>query len=175
MRQADRSQKEIGGLEEPAALGFHRRGSNAVHEKSRVTYRKALASCKIVAMVHSVSKPKLPKGVSYVLKTSQLDKVLTDAGIDCHVDLVYWQPRDGESILEAHYWLANENVPYPRVYVRAGVVPSPLRRAASDVLRSLGLPRFTNWLREVIACRPDRRRCTKNPISTLHTMKKDWP
>ena len=78
-------------------------------------------------MIESVSKPKLPKRLSYVLKTSQLEKAVLDAGIDCHLDLVYWQPQSGGSILEAHYWLPNENVAHPRVYVRAGVAPSELR------------------------------------------------
>src|SRR5262249_35176468 len=103
------------------------------------------------AMIDSVSRPKLAKGLSYVLKTSQLAKALSDAGIDCHVDLVDWVPQSGGSILEGHYWLPNENVPYPRVYVRAGVVPCALRAAASEALLDSALPQFVKWLRGIIA------------------------
>ncbi len=102
-------------------------------------------------MIDSVSKPKLAKGLSYVLKTSQLAKALLDVGIDCHVDLVYWAPQSGGSILEGHYWLPNENVPYPRVYVRAGAVPSASRAAASEALVDSALPEFVNWLKGILA------------------------
>jgi len=102
-------------------------------------------------MIDSVSKPRLPRGLSYVLKTSQLAKALSDAGIDCHVDLVYWVPQSGGSILEGAYWLPNENVAYPRVYVRAGVVPSASRAAASKLLLASALPQFIKWLQAVLA------------------------
>ena len=102
-------------------------------------------------MIDSVSKPKLAKGFSYVLKTSQLAKALADAQIDCHIDLVYWLSRSGSSILEAHYWLANENVSYPRVYVRAGAVPSASRLAASEAMLAAALPQFISWLQEILS------------------------
>ena len=99
-------------------------------------------------MIDSVSKPRAPKGLLYVLKTSQLEQALT--GIECHVDLNYWVPQGGGSILEGHYWLPNENVPHARVYVRAGVVPSALRSAASEALTDIALPEFVEWLREIL-------------------------
>lgn len=106
-------------------------------------------------MIDSVSKPKLLKGRSYVLKTSQLAKVLSDASIDGHVDLVYWVPQRSGSILEAQYWLPNENIPYSRVYVRAGAVPTALHSAACDSLTNLALPQFGEWLRGVLALPDD--------------------
>lgn len=102
-------------------------------------------------MIDSVSRPKLAKGRSYVLKTSQLAEALAGAGIDCHVDLVYWSPQVGRSVLEGHYWPPNENVPYPRVYVRAGAVPSELRSAAAEALRVAALPRFVQWVQGILA------------------------
>ena len=101
-------------------------------------------------MIDSVSKPKLPKGLSYALKTSQLAKAMSDAVIDCHVDLVYWVPQGGNSILEAHYWLPNANVAHPRVYVRAGAVSSALHAAAAELLLSSALPEFTRWLQAIL-------------------------
>jgi hypothetical protein len=102
-------------------------------------------------MIESVSRPKLAKGSSYVLKTTQLADALAAAGIGWHVDLVYWSPRAGGSILEGHYWPPNENVPYPRLYVRAGSVPSALRPAAAETLRESALPRFIRWVEGLLA------------------------
>jgi hypothetical protein len=100
-------------------------------------------------MIDFVSKPKLPKGLSFVLKTSQLEQALFD--IDCHVYLRYWVPQCGGSILEGDYWLPNENFPYPRVYIRAGAIPSALRSAASEALRESALPKFRDWLRKILS------------------------
>ncbi|MBX3416875.1 MAG: hypothetical protein KF851_04665 [Pirellulaceae bacterium] len=101
-------------------------------------------------MIDSISKPKLPKGLSYVLKTSQLENALRDAGIDCHVDLVYWVPQSGGSILEAQYWLPNENVAYPRVYLRTGAVLSNARLPASEALLNRAIPQFVAWLKGIL-------------------------
>ncbi len=97
-------------------------------------------------MIESISRPKLPRGRSYVLKTSQLADALAAAGVGWHVDLVYWSPHGGGSILEGHYWPPNSNVPYPRVYVRAGAVSSDVRAAAAETLSQTALPQFIRWL-----------------------------
>ena len=101
-------------------------------------------------MIESISRPKLAKGRSYVLKTSQLTDALAAAGIDWRVDLVYWSPRSGGSILEGHYWPPNENVPYKRLYVRAGSVPSTQRPAAAEALRESALPQFIRWVQGLL-------------------------
>ena len=98
-----------------------------------------------------IEKPKLPKGLSYALKTSLLQATLEEAQIDCYVHLNYWRPQTGCSVLEAEYWLPNQNVPYPRVYIRAGVVPSSHHKAASDAIAKNILPAFTEWLLRILA------------------------
>ena len=100
-------------------------------------------------MIENVSKPKLRKGLSYVLKTSQLEQALLNAEINIHTSLDYSQC--GGSILKAFYWLPNPNIEYPRLYICAGVVDSPLRTPASLTLLEEGLPAFINWVRYVIA------------------------
>ena len=102
-------------------------------------------------MIESIARPKLAKGRSYVLKTTQLADALAAAGIGWHVDLVYWSPTAGGSILEGHYWPPNEKVPYPRVHVRAGSVPSTLRPAAAEALRETALPQFVRWVKGLLA------------------------
>ncbi len=102
-----------------------------------------------------IEKPKLQKGVSYVLKTSMLQEALERAQIDCHVLLSYGALRLGGSVLEAHYWLPNAHVDHPRVYVRAGVVPSAERSAALSALGNEILPTFTAWLARILALPAD--------------------
>jgi hypothetical protein len=101
-------------------------------------------------MIDSISKPKLPKRLAYVLKTSQLSRSLDEAGIDAHVDLVYWMPQVLGSIFEADYWLPNANVAYPRVYVRAGCVLAAERMTASEALSETVLPTFIQWLTGIL-------------------------
>ncbi len=52
-----------------------------------------------------VEKQKNPKHLSYVLKTSLLERVLQEADIKIDTHLIYWIPENGGSILEAFYWL----------------------------------------------------------------------
>jgi hypothetical protein len=99
----------------------------------------------------SVEKPPLSKKRSYVLRTSLLEAAVSAAGLDCHIDLKYWTPTVDGSILEAEYWLPNENVPYPRTYVRAGSLLREQRSAAAALLKTAVLPAFTQWLVKVLA------------------------
>ena len=104
-----------------------------------------------LSVLKSVSKPKLRKGMSYVLKTMQLDEALATAKLNPHVDLNYWHPRGGGSILQAFYWLPNDRIDHDRVYVRAGCVQSEQQRDAAAALAGEGLPRFISWVRTLVA------------------------
>jgi hypothetical protein len=98
----------------------------------------------------TIEKKTLQKGHSYVLKTSLLTEALTEAGIECHLHLIYWMPKPEGSILQAFYWLPNENVPFRRVYLRAGSLPSEQRKSALEKLCSEGLPAFVAWLKRLV-------------------------
>ncbi len=93
-----------------------------------------------------VEKQKKPKHLSYVLKTSLLERVLREADIKIDTHLIYCIPESGGSILEAFYWLSNENVSYPRLYMRAGVVPNQEHKKAFGLLHNEALPAFAQWL-----------------------------
>ena len=106
-------------------------------------------------MIDFISKPKLPKGISYVLKTSQLEQALKKLEpkleeINCQITLDYWIPQKGNSIFEANYWLPNHHVSYPRIYIRAGAISSELRIKASTNLVNEILPDFINWLDQIV-------------------------
>jgi len=98
-----------------------------------------------------VEKPKPPQGLSYVLKASQLQEALDNASIEHHVHLGFWVPQTGGSIFDAHYFLPNANVPFPRISIRAGTVPSSERKAAETVLIEKILPAFISWLSTILA------------------------
>src|SRR5262245_3361430 len=98
----------------------------------------------------TVKKPKLAKHRSYVLKTSMLEDTLAEVSIDCQVDLVYWNPQLGGSILQAFYWLPNERVNHVRVFVRAGTVPALERNLVLPQFRDRVLPGFAHWLSRLL-------------------------
>jgi hypothetical protein len=105
-------------------------------------------------ILKSVSKPKLRKELSYVLKTMQLEAALIDANVSLHVDLIYWehwQKMTGHSILQALFWISDERIGYDRIFVRAGCVPAQERSEAVDALASQGLPQFIAWVRTLNA------------------------
>lgn len=97
----------------------------------------------------SISKPKLPKAYSYVLRSSQLNDLLVSDGITIHTDLVYWLPQIIGSIFEVHYWSPNLKVPYPRLYVRAGALPKSDIQKARILMSSEVLPTFRIWLEDI--------------------------
>ena len=98
-----------------------------------------------------VEKPPLSKKRSYVLKTSLLQVAIAAVGIECHIDITYFTPMVDGSILESEYWLPNENVPYPRAYVRAGSLPREQRAEAVRSLKATVLPAFAQWLARVVS------------------------
>lgn len=102
-----------------------------------------------IKAINSISKPKLPKAYSYVLCSSQLDNLLILNNITIHTDLVYWLPQIIGSILEVHYWLPNNKVLYPRLYVRAGALPKSDIQIARIIMADEVLPKFGRWLKDI--------------------------
>ncbi|GMT49606.1 MAG: hypothetical protein IEMM0008_1145 [bacterium] len=90
----------------------------------------------------NISKDKIPKGMSYPLKTSMLEKVLTESNISIHVDLLYVLRSH---FFEAFYWFPNENIPYDRLYIRIGAVESRFRKKAQEKMEKEVLPQFIEW------------------------------
>ena len=91
-------------------------------------------------MRFEIEKPKVRKGFSYALQSSMLKEAIDGGGLDCNVHLVYWTPQLLGSIVEAHYWLPNENVDYDRFYIRAGVVRAEERAESKAWLSEVAIP-----------------------------------
>ena len=100
-----------------------------------------------------ISKQKIPNNYSYVLKTGQLKKILDDNNIQIHIDLNYCFAFSTElcSIFEALYWLPNENIPYDRVYIRAGALPKENIFIAREKLEKKVLPEFVIWIKNILS------------------------
>jgi hypothetical protein len=96
----------------------------------------------------SIGKPKAPKGMGYPLKSSVLVAALAEAGISIDLQLSF---NDGHIFFDAFFWPPNPNVPYERLYVRAGAVPANEIRDARLDLENVVLPGLVAWMKEILA------------------------
>ena len=94
-----------------------------------------------------IEKSKLPKDLSYPLKSSVLENSLESAGIDVNIHLLY---KGSHQFFEAFYWLPNENVDYDRFYIRTGAVKSSDVRKAKAYMENQVIPEFIKWANEIV-------------------------
>ena len=81
-----------------------------------------------------IEKSKIAKGRSYILKTSLLQNAVSAASLTIPIHLIYWTPQIDGSVLQALFWPPSENCAHSRLYVRAGSLPSEVRRSALEQL-----------------------------------------
>ena len=93
---------------------------------------------------------KLPKGQSYPLKPSILEAAITAARINLDTHLI----RSPGRSFNAHFWPPNPNVPYERLYIRAGSVPVEHARASRDWIEREALPTLVAWIGDILAQDP---------------------
>lgn len=89
-----------------------------------------------------IDKDKLPKGLTYPLKSSLFSELLEAAGIRANVHLIFSMNHES---FEASYWLPNENVKYDRFYIRTGPVESEESIKAREYMESNAIPEFIKW------------------------------
>jgi len=96
-----------------------------------------------------IDKDKIPKGSSFVLKSSIFEEALQSAGIttDTHLNHIN-NPR---RLFDAYFWPPNPNVGYERLYVCAGIVPSAEAAAARQFVASQVIPQFIAWASSILA------------------------
>lgn len=90
---------------------------------------------------------RLPKGHSYPLRPSVLKAALESAGIVIDTHLV----RSPGKLFDAHFWPANANVPYERLYIRAGSVLAEQAGGARDRVGGEVLPTLISWIGDILA------------------------
>lgn len=93
-------------------------------------------------------KNRLPKGLSYALKTSILQKAFDDNKITTSTHLIYLK---SEIFFDAHYWLPNDNIDYCRFYIRSGYVKSEDRQRAHKFIQNTVIPDFIKWANEILS------------------------
>ena len=98
------------------------------------------------AAMHSETG-KLPKGQSYPLRPSKLAAALAGAGIAIDVHLV----RSPGDLFDAQFWPPNPNIPYERLYVRAGSVPAKVGAAARRQAETTMIPALVKWVAGILA------------------------
>jgi len=109
---------------------------------------------------------KLPKGQSYPLRPSILESALADAGLSIDTHLI----RSPGNLFDAHFWTPNENVPYERLYVRFGSVPSPDLASTRNRVETEALPSLLRWIKGILALpsnSPIRRESQRIDLSSL--------
>ena len=101
----------------------------------------------------SISRPKSPKGLSYVMKTSWLTETLDSIAFDGEISLNYYTPRlDNVShcmLIRAEYWLPNINVDHDRFYITSGVCQSQKRKKMETIVKDVVIPLLVDWMVEV--------------------------
>jgi len=97
---------------------------------------------------------KLPQGHSYPLKPSVLATALERAGITIDAHLI----RSPGNLFDAFFWPANSNVPYERLYVRAGSVSGERAADARRRVEEECVPHLVHWIAAILATDP------KSPI-----------
>lgn len=93
---------------------------------------------------------KLPGGQSYPLKPSALEAALESAGVSIDTHLI----RRPGSLFDAHFWPPSDNVPYERLYIRAGSVASERAEEARNETESVMVPALVRWIKGILAADP---------------------
>ena len=93
-----------------------------------------------------IEKPKLPKGMSYPLKSSRFEEALAAADISISVHLIH----GSRSSFEAFFWPPIQ-VEYERPYVRSGMVSAVDGRRARRWVDEGVIPELVTWLSKILA------------------------
>lgn len=95
-----------------------------------------------------IDKPKVPKGLSYVVKSSAVENAFGDLEADLNLHINFFTSKEGKTgrrIFECSYWLPNPNVPYRRFYIQIGTVPFEEKKIVNELISESVLPQFAEW------------------------------
>ena len=110
--------------------------------------RPLIRNVKCVDSEMKIEKQKLPKGFSYALKTSMIERAFQENNITINTNLIY---SFSEIFFDAHFWIPNKNVDYYRFYIRAGHVQSGRRKEAMMFMQKTVIPEFIEWAKELVS------------------------
>jgi hypothetical protein len=95
-----------------------------------------------------IEKCRLPKGMSFVLRSSALEAALDAAGIRTETILLH---VDGSVLLDAFFWPPQPSRPYECFYLRAGAVRSTEANLARRHVETIVIPEFIAWASGILA------------------------
>ncbi|EKR89880.1 hypothetical protein LEP1GSC163_0362 [Leptospira santarosai str. CBC379] len=90
-----------------------------------------------------IQKDKIPKGFSYLFKTSDLIAAYDSAEIKIETILRY---SPGNEYLRVDFWPPNPNINHERLYIVVGIVPSQFAHLVRESMKSKILPEFIEWV-----------------------------
>jgi hypothetical protein len=94
-----------------------------------------------------IKKDKISRNMSYILRSSFLDRAMQDAGITLDVQLNHGSGR----FFDACFWPPNANVPYERLYIQSGSVSSDQANIARVFVETTVIPELISWLVGLLA------------------------
>ncbi len=94
----------------------------------------------------NISKDKIPRTMSYPLKTSVLEEAFLSAGITISTDLNYVASK---RFFDCEFWPPNPNVPYERLYISVCAVPRERVRQTRDFMERQVIPPFVAWVQSL--------------------------
>jgi hypothetical protein len=94
-------------------------------------------------------KVKLPKGRSYPLKLSSLERAIADARLELPVRLTRWDKR--EETFEATFYPEGSLPEELCFWVSCGAAPSERLAEIRGPLETDGIPKFIRWAKEIEA------------------------
>jgi len=101
-------------------------------------------------MIDEIYKDKLPRNHGYVLRSSELEQLLTENNITVHTVLSYWFSRTTRTLLSVRYRLPTDYRPYYGIYMQTGSFLSGDAKAAKKAVSEVVLPELIKWLTYIL-------------------------
>jgi hypothetical protein len=98
-----------------------------------------------------ISKAKIPRNESFILRSSVLEDALRAAGIATETSLNHCRGKR----FTADFWTPRPNVPHERFYISSGSVPAEQARAVREFVESRVVPEFIAWASGLLSLPPD--------------------
>lgn len=99
-------------------------------------------------MIVSISKNKIPRNHSFVVKTHQIEIMLIDNNIETDVDLRYGQMHLNGDIFSADYYFPGDRGYLKGIYINADAVLKDKAYIARTHIREKVIPEFVKWIKE---------------------------
>ncbi|MDL2322184.1 hypothetical protein LJC47_07580 [Desulfosarcina sp. OttesenSCG-928-B08] len=96
----------------------------------------------------SIKKDNLPKGKSFVLRSSTLHEAMRSKHI---VIDTYLRHINSHVFFEGFFWPPGHTIHHERIYVRTGAVPTAQARKARQFTDEFIIPQFIIWVQEILS------------------------